>query len=224
MDSPELTERFITLASMDNKAIVYYYRHIIVPIILRHARASGRLIDLGCAGGVLLTLLRERGFKDLYGIDAARVLLERIPDKSIPLVCDNYLNVRRHYNEKQFDAATIFNTLHHLGGKDEFCRFFENLSYILKPQAVVLVKELYNGLFRKVYYAAIKSKICALILPSVFSGRNFVEREEQDMHSRFFRDIAPNMNSLLEGGGKFKIIKQYNLFTFERLTVMERIA
>ncbi len=98
MDSPELTERFITLASMDNKAIVYYYRHIIVPIILRHARASCRLIDLGCAAGVLLTLLRERGFNDLYWIDAAGVLLERVPDKSIPVVCDNYLNVRRHYN------------------------------------------------------------------------------------------------------------------------------
>jgi 2-polyprenyl-3-methyl-5-hydroxy-6-metoxy-1,4-benzoquinol methylase len=221
MDSPELTERFVTLASVDNRAIVYYYRHMIVPIILRHIKKTSSVIDLGCAGGVLLTLLQQRGYKNLYGIDAAQVLLDRIPDVTIPTICDNYLNIKQHYEKNQFDAATVFNTLHHLDSREEFYQFFENLHYILKPGAIVMVKELYNGLFYKTYNAVIWSKTANRLFPSVFSSRNFVQTEEVDMHSRFFKDFVGNINDIMEAKGKFKVIKQYKPLTFERLIVMQ---
>lgn len=38
MDSPELTEKFIKLASVDNKTIVFYYRHMIVPVIMKYIK------------------------------------------------------------------------------------------------------------------------------------------------------------------------------------------
>lgn len=221
MDSPELTERFITLASIDNRAIVYYYKYIIVPIILKHIRRSAHLLDMGCAGGVLLTLLQEHGYKNLYGIDAAKVLLDRIPDKTIPTVCDNYMNVKQHYRKNQFDAATIFNTLHHLDSKEEFYQFFENLHYILKPGATVMVKELYNGMFYRNYNRIIKSRITNRLFPSIFDRRNFVQTEEVTMHSHFFKDFVGNINDILEAKGKFRVIKHYYPLTFERLIVMK---
>lgn len=221
VDSPELTERFVSLASMDNRAIVLYYRHIIVPIILKYLRKSDSLLDLGCAGGVMLTLLQERGYTKLFGIDAAQVLLDRIPDKTIPVVCDNYLNIKRHYRHNQFDFATVFNTLHHLDSKEEFYRFFENLHSILKPGAIVMVKELYNGLFYKIYNTIIWSKLANKLFPSVFAGRNFVQTTEIDMHSRFFKDFVGNINDIMEAGGKFKVIKTYYPLGFERLMVMQ---
>ena len=223
MDPPELTERFVTLASMDNRAIVYYYRYVIVPKILKHIKNTHSLIDLGCAGGVLLTLLQERGFKDLHGLDAAQVLLDLIPGKTIPTVCDNYLNIKQHFEKNKFDSATVFNTLHHLDSKEEFYSFFENLHYILKPGAIVMVKELYNGLFYKTYNAIIWSKIVNKLFPSIFSKRNFVQTEETDMHSRFFKDFVGNINDIMEAKGKFKVIKQYKPLTFERLIVMNTI-
>jgi 2-polyprenyl-3-methyl-5-hydroxy-6-metoxy-1,4-benzoquinol methylase len=219
MDAPELTERFVTLASVENRAIVYYYRYKIVPIILKYIKRSDHLIDLGCGGGVLLSLLKTRGFDNLWGIDAAQVLLDRIPDKTIPTICDNYLNVKQHYNENQFDAAIVFNTLHHLDSKEELYQFFENLHYILKPGSIVMVKELHNGLFYKTYNAIIFSKIANKFLPSVFAQRNFVQTTENDMHSRFFRDFADCLDDIIETKGKFKIIKQYKPLTFERLIV-----
>ena len=221
VDSPELTERFVSLASMDNRAIVFYYRHVIVPIILKYLKKSDCLLDLGCAGGVLLTLLQERGLTNLQGIDAAQVLLDRIRDKSIPTVCDNYLNVKRHYRQNQFDFAIVFNTLHHLDSKEEFYLFFENLHHILKPGAIVMVKELYNGLFYKIYNAIIWSKITNKLFPSVFAGRNFVQTSEIDMHSRFFKDFVGNIDDIMEARGKFKVIKKYYPLTFERLIVMK---
>ena len=51
MDSPELTERFVTLASVDNRAIVFYYRHMIVPKILKHIKKTNSLLDLGVRVG-----------------------------------------------------------------------------------------------------------------------------------------------------------------------------
>ena len=221
MDSPELTERFVTLASMDNKAIVVYYRHIIVPLVVRHVGKTDHLLDCGCAGGVLLNLLQERGCSNVYGIDTAQVLLDRIPDRNIPVVCDSYLNVKQHYDKSQFDAVTVFNTLHHLDSKEEFYRFFENVHHIVRPGAVVIIKELYNGLFYKTYNAIIWSSIANKLLPSVFSSRNFVQTEETDMHARFFKDFVGNIKDILEAKGKFKVKKQYKPLKFERMIVLE---
>lgn len=221
MDSPELTERFVKLASMDNHAIVFYYRNFIMPLVRRYIKPGDHMLDMGCAGGVLLTLLREKGYKNLYGIDAAQVLLDRIPDKTIPTVCDNYLNVKDHYKENTFNAATVFNTLHHLDSKEEYYKFFENLHYILKPGAVVMVKELRDGLFYKTYNAVLHSKTVNRLFPSVFNSRDFVQTEEQDMHRRFFRDFLSNINDIMEASGKFGIVKLYKPLTFEQLIVLK---
>lgn len=220
MDSPELTERFVSLASVDNRAIMFYYRYFIVPIIMKHIKPDDYMLDLGCAGGVIPTLLREKGYKNLYGIDAAQVLLDRIPDKTIPTVCDNYLNVRAHYKERQFDAATVFNTLHHLDSKDEYYNFFENLHYILKPGAIVMVKELWDGVFYKTYNAVLHSKIANKLFPFIFNSRDFVQTEEKDMHRRFFKDFVSNINNIMQASGKFRIIKLYKPLTFEQLLVL----
>lgn len=223
MDSPELTERFISLASVDNRAIMLYYKHIILPLVRKHIKPDSHMLDLGCAGGVLLTLLRQKGYKNLYGIDAAQVLLDRIPDKTIPTVCDNYLNVRQHYKEGQFDAATVFNTLHHLDSKEEYFQFFENLRHIMKPGAIVMVKELRDGLFYKIYNAVLHSKIAKKLFPSVFKSRDFVQTEEKDMHRRFFREFVSDINKIIEADGRFKLIKVYKPLTFEQLLVLKAL-
>jgi len=168
-----------------------------------------------------LTLLQERGFRNLYGIDAAQALLDRIPDQTLPTVCDNYLNMKRHYAKHQFDAATIFNTLHHLNSQEEYLRFFHELHCIMKPGATVLVKELRNGLFYKTYNAVIQSRIANRLFPSAFQRRDFVQTEENGMYARFFQDFVGHIHDIMECGGKFKIVKEYRPLTFERLIVMK---
>ena len=84
-----------------------------------------------------------------------------------------------------------------------------------------MVKELYDGLFYKTYNAIIKSKIANKLFPSVFANRDFVQREEADMHARFLKDFVGNLDDIMSVGGKFKIIKQYKPLTFERLIVMK---
>lgn len=223
MDEPELTERFIKLASVENRAIMLYYRYFIAPMVMKHVKKADHFLDLGCAGGVLLTLLKEKGYKNLYGIDAAQVLLNRIPDKTIHTVCDNYLNVKKHYKEGQFDSATVFNTLHHLDSKEEYCQFFENLRYIMKTGSVVMVKELRDGMFYKTYNAVLHSKIMNKLFPSVFGSRDFVQSHEEDMHSRFFRDFVPFINNIMQARGKFRTIKIYKPLSFEQLIVLKAI-
>ncbi|MDI6759458.1 MAG: methyltransferase domain-containing protein [Candidatus Brocadiaceae bacterium] len=208
---------------MDNKFIVFYYKHFILPIVMRHVKKSDHFIDIGCAGGVLLTLLRGEGFQNLYGIDAAQVLLDRVPDKTIPTVCGNYLNVKQFYSKNQFDAATVFNTLHHLDSKEEYCQFFENLHYIMKPGSVVIIKDLYDGLFYKTYNAILHSKIARQVFPRVFVGRDFVQTHETDMHRRFFREFVPHFNKMVETQERFKIIKKHWPLTFEQLIVLKTI-
>ena len=223
MDSPELTARFITLANINNSAIRLYYQYCILPVVKRHIRREDALLDLGCAGGVMLTLLKKKGFMNLSGIDAASVLLDLIPDKSIPTVCDNYLNVRTHYRRGQFDAAIVFNTLHHLDSKEQFYQFFDGLRYILKPGATVLIKELRNGWLYKAYNGIIKNRITNALFPSVFERRNFVQTEETGMHSRFFKDIEPCFNSIIEHGAKFKVLKRLKPLTFESIFVLKAL-
>jgi len=221
MDSPELIGRFESLASTDNRLIIFYYKHIIVPIVLKYAKKSDSFIDLGCGGGVLLTLLKKRGFVNLYGIDAAETLLDRISDKDIPTVADTYLNIKMHFKENYFDAATVFNTLHHLDTEEELDLFFKNLHYVLKPGSIVIVKELHKGLLRRIYYFLIFNKFINKLFPSFFKERNLVETEEKDMHARFYKSFGPSLNEVIEKDGRFKIIKEYHPLTFEKMIVLE---
>ncbi len=208
------------MASTDNLAIMAYYDKVIVPILLKYLEPESPLLDLGCGGGVLLTLLQRRGFKNLYGIDAASILLDRIPDKNIPVICDNYLNVRSHFQQGQFQAATVFNTLHHLETLEEFEAFFYNLHYIMKPGGLVFIKELRNGMFYRIYNGMIKSSVTQFLFPWFIGPRNFVQTHEEEMHSRFFDFFLPQLKKILRTKDRFSFVKRHTPLSFENLLVV----
>ncbi|HOY67179.1 MAG TPA: class I SAM-dependent methyltransferase [Candidatus Ozemobacteraceae bacterium] len=223
MDSPELTQKFVQLASRDNQTIGLYYRNVVLPILLRYIRPDDRLIDLGCAGGVLLCLLRERGFRHLWGMDAAASLLDRIPDPTIHRVCDNYLRIRDHFGAGSFDAVTVFNTLHHLDSREEYTAFFTNLADVIRPGGRVIVKELRNGIFYRIYNGIIFNSVTRTLFPGTFGPRCFVQTEEREMHARFFREFVPHLRSIVSAGGRFRILARHLPLTFEQMIVLERV-
>lgn len=114
---------------------------------LRNAGAK-RVVDLGCGEGRLLkTLLEDRGFDEVVGMDvshraleaaAGRLRLERLPERVRERVrlMQGSLTYRDH-RLAGFDAATVVEVIEHLD-EPRLSAFERVLFEFARPQAVVL--------------------------------------------------------------------------------------
>ncbi|HYG81632.1 MAG TPA: 3' terminal RNA ribose 2'-O-methyltransferase Hen1 [Pyrinomonadaceae bacterium] len=122
-------------------------RQAAVLAALRDAGAK-RVVDLGCGEGRLLkTLLEDRGFDEVVGMDvshraleaaANRLRLERLPEKMRERVrlIQGSLTYRDH-RLAGFDAATVVEVIEHLDGPRIFA--FERVLFeFARPATVVL--------------------------------------------------------------------------------------
>lgn len=85
-----------------------------------------KILDLGCGNGYWLSWLKDKGFKDLVGVDIANYL----HDKSIPhSVVD--INVEKlPFPNTSFDLVTAFQVLEHL---ENYFLIEQEIKRILKP-------------------------------------------------------------------------------------------
>lgn len=85
---------------------------------LRRASAPGPVLDVGCGGGLLLSMLQERGFQ-VVGLDispeAAGVAWKR---QQVPAVCGTLDNAP--FGPRSFRAITMFHVLEHLPDPRQF--------------------------------------------------------------------------------------------------------
>ena len=107
-----------------------------------------RVVDLGCGEGKLLrTLLEDRMFEEIVGVDVShraleiaseRLHLDRLPAKQRERI--NLIQGSLMYRDKRlsgFDAATVIEVIEHLD-QDRLAAFERVLFEFAKPQAVVI--------------------------------------------------------------------------------------
>jgi SAM-dependent methyltransferase len=106
---------------------------IIAPFI---ARADARILDVGCATGRLLALLRDKGFPNVHGLDpspscaAAAERLYGIPVRTTTLS-------RLHESGETFDVVILVGVLEHINDLDTALREVHD---VLSPEGIVYVE------------------------------------------------------------------------------------
>jgi len=106
---------------------------IVAPFI---ARPDARILDVGCATGRLLALLRDKGFPNVHGLDpspscaAAAGRLYDIPVRTTTL---SHL----HESGESFDVVILVGVLEHINDLDTALREVHD---VLSPQGIVYVE------------------------------------------------------------------------------------
>lgn len=82
--------------------------------IAAYTAPTGRILDVGCAGGGLLQSLQGRGFNSLHGIDAAPACIERIRRLGIDATCAALSNLPVVDIGGSFDVIVLSHVLEHV--------------------------------------------------------------------------------------------------------------
>jgi 2-polyprenyl-3-methyl-5-hydroxy-6-metoxy-1,4-benzoquinol methylase len=103
--------------------------------IIRHKK-GGKLLDVGCAQGVFLSVCSESGF-EAYGVEPSihtyKVAIENVPEGK---VYNNTLS-EAGLPESFFDVVTLFNTIEHLADPKGVV---SEVKRILKPGGIFVVE------------------------------------------------------------------------------------
>jgi SAM-dependent methyltransferase len=95
------------------------------------ANREARIADLACGGGNLLFFLRERGYRNLIGVDISADQVARARQVVPDVVCTDALEWLEHH-ESSFDLLTALDLIEHLT-RGEALRFLERCHRALKP-------------------------------------------------------------------------------------------
>lgn len=113
----------------------------------RYGYEAGRILDLGCGGGLDLLALHEMtdGQAELYGVDMTDKVLElagerieRLGIKGVRLFKAEISSLP--FDDGFFDMATIAWVLHHVD-EEEFDRIFDEIRRVLRPRGTLLMLE-----------------------------------------------------------------------------------
>lgn len=152
-----------------------------------------RVVEFGCGDGLNLKVLRKLGYKDIFGLDNSRELLERIPD--IPTILADACNAG--LLSDSFDAVLVDSLLHHLAEPDKCLR---EIKRVLKPSGILCIMEPRNSIARKAL---------DIITFSLFSGfiprlksRKMSMQEEYELHMRWLDNEGAFKSSIAKYGFK----------------------
>lgn len=88
---------------------------------------STSIVDIGCGDGQTLIFLKEKGFKNVSGIEPEGRLFK---GTSLNIIEDNLLDMKRV--RKKHDAVLVFGVLHHLHTLEEMKTALRNIKSVLK--------------------------------------------------------------------------------------------
>jgi len=109
--------------------------------------ASGSVLDIGCASGQFLELMRENSW-EVYGIELDWEMTSVLNSKNIPFFNKTFAEFE---TDKKFDLITMFDVIEHI---PDLHNTFDKLNKLLKPGGVVaLITPDYNSYQRKIFGA-----------------------------------------------------------------------
>ena len=106
---------------------------ILAPFVPRH---DARILDVGCATGRLLALLREKGFPDVHGLDpspSCAAAAKRLYDIPVRTTTLSHL----HETGESFDVVILVGVLEHINDLDTALR---EVHEVLSPRGIVYVE------------------------------------------------------------------------------------
>ncbi len=97
------------------------------------------ILDIGCGSGPFIKYFYQKGYRNLYGIDPEKELLEKIPENLAKIEVAFAENLP--FESESFDAVFIYAVLHHLSGIDDYDKALKEASRVLKRGGYFFVME-----------------------------------------------------------------------------------
>jgi 2-polyprenyl-6-hydroxyphenyl methylase/3-demethylubiquinone-9 3-methyltransferase len=127
---------------------------VLVPYLMQVLRRLApeptkfRVIDIGCGNGAVTNLIRERGFKNVEGIepseDGVEVAKRAFPELTVSRA-SAYEDLPRKFG--QFDAVVCLEVIEHLYSPDSLAR---NIHGLLRDGGFALLSTPYHGYVKNV--------------------------------------------------------------------------
>ncbi|MCM8767772.1 MAG: class I SAM-dependent methyltransferase [Candidatus Omnitrophica bacterium] len=93
---------------------------------------KGKVLDIGCGIGILLELMREKGF-EVIGQDISQFSIESCKKKGFKV----YSSINNINSENQFDIITMIDVIAHL---KEPSNYLQKCKKLLKPNGFLIIK------------------------------------------------------------------------------------
>src|SRR5499427_1713377 len=112
---------------------------------LRERAAGGKLLELGCGTGFIITLARDL-FDEIHGVDVTPAMLARVDTSRGNIQLHNTNAERLPFGDGVFDVVTGYSFLHHL---EDFRLVLRETFRVLKPGGLAYFDLDPNRLFWK---------------------------------------------------------------------------
>jgi len=119
----------------------------------------GRVLDLGCGDGNLITTLRNQGFLHVTGLEPDGRLVERSRERAAIVVGRG---PDLPFGNEEFDVVLCMASIHHLKSADEMWRLQDEVWRILRPGGRFLYVEPAQTLLRRVLTPLLLSPLSGL--------------------------------------------------------------
>jgi 2-polyprenyl-3-methyl-5-hydroxy-6-metoxy-1,4-benzoquinol methylase len=113
-----------------------YIEHIVWEVIFEIPAGQHRVLDLGCAGGLLGATLKEAGKAcEVIGVEISKVAAERAVNRLDKVIVGNIEDMQFDFQQNDFDYIILGDILEHL--VDPWV-FLTKITKYLKPQGRII--------------------------------------------------------------------------------------
>lgn len=112
-----------------------YYSKYISTISKFLPDKKGFFLEVGCGNGIVLSLLRKKGYTRCYGVDISKLFINEAKHKKIPHVYA-YDGVSLPFKDNYFDLISSFNVLEHTENPSRYLR--EQIKKVKKDGIIIV--------------------------------------------------------------------------------------
>ncbi|MBP7796473.1 MAG: class I SAM-dependent methyltransferase [Elusimicrobiales bacterium] len=129
----ECTEEYIKIKK--NNCWFVTRNNFIYGLIKKHTiRDDIKILDAGCAQGNLLLYLRNKGFKNICGIDSNKELLKQLSDSDIETHTMDL--IKTDFDDETFDVIVSSDIIEHI---DDDMKAIHEMKRILKKDGIIII-------------------------------------------------------------------------------------
>jgi SAM-dependent methyltransferase len=174
---------------------------------------SARILDVGCGSGEFISLLQQRGYRNLHGVE--------VDDALIGLASGVLPGIRKSsatelpYADSTFDCIYMFNVMHHLRDLTEYERALMEMSRCLRDGGrLILIEPCHLIFYRMLRF------VCRVGGPFALFFRNFhtILQEEWPCLDYFLRHLD-SLRQWIKTVGSFTVLEE-SMFLHQWITVI----
>lgn len=107
-----------------------------ISIFKKFVNKESRIMDIGCAGGIFLNLLKENGYDNLVGVDPSCYCVKDIKENGIEAYGGSIYSNKLNFLENKFDLIILSGVMEHLF---DLKNAVHNLGNYLKYEGMIFI-------------------------------------------------------------------------------------